>query len=127
MQVWLAPTRLQSLNLTARDVTSALKGQNIQVAAGVLNAPPVPNQLAFQVAVRTLGRLSDPAEFSNIVIKQTPTAVVRIKDVGRVELTGQDYGSTGYLDRDVSIVLAVFQRPGSTPLPPAANTPPPIP
>jgi hydrophobe/amphiphile efflux-1 (HAE1) family protein len=66
--------------------------------------------------VRTLGRLSDPAEFANIVIKQTPSAVVRIKDVGRVELTGQDYGSTGYLDRDISIVLAVFQRPGSNAL-----------
>ncbi len=116
MQVWLDPNRLQSLNLTALDVTSALQGQNIQVASGVLNQPPVPDQLAFQVAVRTLGRLSDPAEFSNIVIKQTPTAVVRIKDVGRVELTGQDYGSTGYLDRDISIVLAVFQRPGSNAL-----------
>jgi hydrophobe/amphiphile efflux-1 (HAE1) family protein len=116
MQVWLDPNRLQSLNLTALDVTSALQGQNIQVASGVLNAPPVPDQLAFQVAVRTLGRLSDPAEFGNIVIKQTPTAVVRIRDVGRVELTGQDYGSTGYLDRDISIVLAVFQRPGSNAL-----------
>jgi len=116
MQIWLDPNRLQSLNLTALDVTNALQGQNVQVASGVLNAPPVPDQLAFQVAVRTLGRLSDPAEFANIVIKQTPTAVVRIKDVGRVELTGQDYGSTGYLDRDVSVVLAVFQRPGSNAL-----------
>jgi hydrophobe/amphiphile efflux-1 (HAE1) family protein len=116
MQIWLDPNRLQSLNLTALDVTNALQGQNVQVASGVLNAPPVPDQLAFQVAVRTLGRLSDPAEFANIVIKQTPSAVVRIKDVGRVELTGQDYGSTGYLDRDISIVLAVFQRPGSNAL-----------
>jgi hydrophobe/amphiphile efflux-1 (HAE1) family protein len=116
MQVWLDPNRLQSLNLTALDVTAALQGQNIQVASGVLNAPPVPSQLAFQVAVRTLGRLSDPNEFANIVIKQTPNAVVRIKDIGRVELTGQDYGSTGYLDRDISIVLAVFQRPGSNAL-----------
>ena len=116
MQIWLDPNRLQSLNLTALDVTNALQGQNIQVASGVLNQPPVPDQLAFQVAVRTLGRLSEPAEFANIVIKQTPNAVVRIKDVGRVELTGQDYGSTGYLDRDVSVVLAVFQRPGSNAL-----------
>jgi len=75
MQIWLDPNRLQSLNLTALDVTAALQGQNIQVASGVLNAPPVPNQLAFQVAVRTLGRLSDPAEFANIVIKQTPNAI----------------------------------------------------
>jgi hydrophobe/amphiphile efflux-1 (HAE1) family protein len=116
MQVWLDPNRLQSLNLTAQDVTAALQGQNIQVASGVLNQPPVENQLAFQVAVRTLGRLSDPAEFANIVIKQTPTAVVRIKDVARVELTGQDYSSSSYLGRSPSVALAVFQRPGSNAL-----------
>jgi multidrug efflux pump subunit AcrB len=68
MQVWLDPNRLQSLNLTAQDVTSALQGQNIQVASGVLNQPPVANQLAFQVAVQTLGRLSNPDEFGNIVV-----------------------------------------------------------
>jgi hydrophobe/amphiphile efflux-1 (HAE1) family protein len=116
MQVWLDPNRLQSLNLTALDVTAALQGQNIQVASGVLNQPPVPDQLAFQVAVRTLGRLTDPDQFANIVVKQTANAIVRIKDIGRVELTGQDYGSTGYLDKDVSVVLAVFQRPGSNAL-----------
>jgi len=116
MQVWLDPDRLQSLNLTAQDVTNALQGQNVQVAGGVLNSPPVPHQLAFQVAVRTLGRLSDPAEFSNIIVKQTADAVVRIKDVARVELTGQDYSSSSYLGRDPSVAVAVFQRPGSNAL-----------
>ncbi|HVY59207.1 MAG TPA: multidrug efflux RND transporter permease subunit [Xanthobacteraceae bacterium] len=116
MQVWLDPDRLQSLNLTALDVTNALQGQNIQVASGVLNQPPVPNQLAFQVAVRTLGRLSDPDEFGNIVVKQTGDAVVRIKDVARVELAAQDYSSNSYLDRDPSVAIGVFQRPGSNAL-----------
>jgi hydrophobe/amphiphile efflux-1 (HAE1) family protein len=116
MQIWLDPNRLQSLNLTAQDVTTALQGQNIQVASGILNQPPVDNQLAFQVAVQTLGRLSDPAEFSNIVIKQTPTAVVRVKDVARVELTGQDYSSSSYLGKSPSVAMAVFQRPGSNAL-----------
>ena len=78
MQVWLDPTRLQSLNLTAQDVTAALRGQNVQVGSGVLNQPPLEKQLAFQVAVRTLGRLSDPDEFANIVVKRTGEAVVRI-------------------------------------------------
>src|ERR1044072_8870519 len=81
MQIWLDPNRLQSLNLTASDVTLALAAQNIQVASGVLNQPPVPNQLAFQPAVRTLGRLSDPDEFRNIVVKQTANAVVKLRDV----------------------------------------------
>lgn len=116
MQVWLDPDRLQSLNLTASDVVTALQGQNVQVASGVLNQPPVANQLAFQVAVRTLGRLSDVNEFANIVVKQTADAVVRIKDVARVELAAQDYSSSSYLDRDVSVAIAVFQRPGSNAL-----------
>jgi hydrophobe/amphiphile efflux-1 (HAE1) family protein len=116
MQVWLDPDKLQSLNLVASDVTLALQGQNVQVASGVLNQPPIANQLAFQVAVRTLGRLSDPAEFGNIVIKQTQTAVVRVRDVARVELTGQDYSSNSYLDDNPSVALAVFQRPGSNAL-----------
>src|SRR3954447_19398938 len=91
MQIWLDPSRLQSLNLTASDVTQALAVQNIQVASGVLNQPPVPNQLAFQTAVRTLGRLSDPDQFGSIVVKQTANAVVKLRDVARVELIAQDY------------------------------------
>jgi hydrophobe/amphiphile efflux-1 (HAE1) family protein len=116
MQVWLDPNRLQSLNLTAQDVTSALQGQNIQVASGVLNQPPVANQLAFQVAVQTLGRLSNPDEFGNIVVKQTANAVVRLRDVARVELTAQDFSSASYLDRSPSVALGIFQRPGSNAL-----------
>jgi len=116
MQVWLDPDRLQSLNLTAADVVTALRGQNVQVASGVLNEPPVPNQLAFQVAVRTQGRLETPAEFGSIVVKQTANAVVRLKDVARVELAAQNYASNSYLDYNPSIALAVFQRPGSNAL-----------
>ncbi len=116
MQVWLDPDRLSQLNLTSTDVVTALKAQNVQVASGILNAPPVPQQRAFQIAVRTLGRLSDPNEFANIVIKQTDQALVRLKDVGRVEISAQDYASTAYLDKDISIQLGVFQRPGSNAL-----------
>jgi hydrophobe/amphiphile efflux-1 (HAE1) family protein len=116
MQIWLDPDRLQSLNLTASDVTQALATQNLQVASGVLNQPPVPNQLAFQVAVRTLGRLSEPAQFGNIVVKQVGNAVVRLRDVAKVELIAQDYSSNSYLNRDPSVALAVFQRPGSNAL-----------
>ena len=116
MLINLDPTRLQSLNLTSSDVVTALQGQNVQVASGVLNQPPVPDQLAFQVAVRTLGRLSDANEFGNIVIKQTATAVVRLRDVAKVELAAQDYNSNSYLNRDPSVALGVFQRPGSNAL-----------
>jgi len=116
MRVWLDPDRLQSLGLTANDVVLALQGQNIQVASGVLNQPPVEQPRAFQVSVQTLGRLANPDEFSNVVVKQTASAVVRLKDVARVELAGQDYGSNSYLDRDQAVALAIFQLPGSNAL-----------
>jgi hydrophobe/amphiphile efflux-1 (HAE1) family protein len=116
MRIWLDPDRLQSLGMTAGDVMLALQGQNIQVASGVLNQPPIDQPGAFQVAVRTLGRLAEPAEFSNIVVKQTANAVVRIKDVARVELAALDYNSNSYLNRDPAVALAVFQRPGSNAL-----------
>ena len=121
MRVWLDPGRLESLGLTAQDVVNAVQGQNLQVASGVLNQPPVQNQLAFQVSVQTQGRLADPGEFGNIVVKQTPTAVVRLKNIARVELAAQDYGSNSYLDRDPAVALAIFQRPGSNALQTAKN------
>ncbi|HEY0441765.1 MAG TPA: efflux RND transporter permease subunit, partial [Xanthobacteraceae bacterium] len=116
MRVWLDPDRLQSLGMTASDVVLALQGQNIQVASGVLNQPPVENPLAFQVAVQTLGRLADREEFANVVVKTTPNAVVRLKDVARVELQAQDYSSNSYLNKDPAVALAIFQRPGSNAL-----------
>ena len=116
MRVWLDPDRLQSLGLTATDVTSAMQGQNIQVASGVLDQPPVAHPGAFQIAVQTLGRLADPDEFGTIVVKQTPGAVVRLKDVARVELAALDYSSNSYLDHDPAVALAIFQRPGSNAL-----------
>ncbi|MGI8527051.1 MAG: efflux RND transporter permease subunit [Pseudolabrys sp.] len=116
MRVWLDPDRLQSLGLTASDVVTAMQSQNVQVASGVLNQPPVNRPEAFQISVRTLGRLADPAEFGNIVIKQSTTAVVRVKDVARVELAAQDYSTNSYLDRNPAIALGIFQRPGSNAL-----------
>jgi hydrophobe/amphiphile efflux-1 (HAE1) family protein len=116
MRVWLDPERLQSLGMTANDVVVALQGQNLQVASGVLNAPPVNNQGAFQIAVQTQGRLANPDEFAAIVVKQTPNAVVRMKDVARIELAAQDYSSNSYLDRNEAVALAIFQRPGSNAL-----------
>ncbi len=116
MQIWLDPNRLAQLNLTSTDVVAALRGQNIQVASGVLNSPPVPQQRDFQIAVRTQGRLSDPEEFANIVVKQSGQGLVRLKDVGRVEVTAQDYTSTSFIDRDIAVSMGVFQRPGSNAL-----------
>jgi multidrug efflux pump len=116
MRIWLDPDRLQSLGLTANDVVLAMLGQNVQVASGVLGQPPVDKPGAFQISVSTQGRLADPAEFGNIVVKQTSTAIVRVKDVATVELAAQDYSTNSYLDLNPAIALGVFQRPGSNAL-----------
>src|SRR6266852_705366 len=116
MRIWLDPDRLQSLNMTASDVVASLQGQNVQVASGVLNQQPMTSPGPFEIAVQTQGRLAEPAEFSEIVVKQTPGALVRLKDVARVELAAQDYSTNSYLDRDPAVALAIFQRPGSNAL-----------
>jgi hydrophobe/amphiphile efflux-1 (HAE1) family protein len=116
MRIWLDPGRLQALGMTATDVTQALQAQNIQVASGVLNQPPIEKPGAFQVAVQTLGRLTNPDEFANIVVKQTAGAVVRLKDVADIQLAAQDYSSNSYLGRNPAVAIAIFQRPGSNAL-----------
>jgi hydrophobe/amphiphile efflux-1 (HAE1) family protein len=121
MRIWLDPDRLQSLGMTAQDVMLALQGQNIQVASGVLNQQPMANTGAFEIAVQTLGRLTDPEEFSSIIVKQTSTALVRLKDVARVELAAADYTTNSYLDKDPAIALGIFQLPGSNALTTAKN------
>ena len=116
MRIWLDPERLQTLGLTAPDVVGALQRQNIQVAGGTLNQPPVADPQAFQIAVRTLGRLVDVAEFGNIVVKASANATVYLKDVARIDLAALDYTTNSYLDTDPAVALAVFQRPGSNAL-----------
>jgi hydrophobe/amphiphile efflux-1 (HAE1) family protein len=116
MRIWADPDRLQTVGLTASDVVLALQAQNVQVAGGVLDQAPMPKQGAFQFAVQTLGRLANPDEFANIVVKQAGGAVVRLKDVARIELAAQDYTTNSYLDRDPAVALAIFQRPGSNAL-----------
>jgi hydrophobic/amphiphilic exporter-1 (mainly G- bacteria), HAE1 family len=94
MRLWLDPTRMAARSLTASDVVSALREQNVQVAAGALGQPPAPPNQQFQISVRAVGRLRDPAEFGNIVLKTAPDGtLVRLKDVGRAELGAEDYSS----------------------------------
>ena len=122
MRIWLNPEKLAVRNLTAGDVVVALRGQNVQVAAGVINQPPVPQPGAFQLNVETQGRLSDPEAFGNIIVKSdTDGRVVRIRDIARVELGAADYGRNGYLDEKVAVPLGIFQRPGSNALATAAQ------
>jgi len=117
MRIWLNPNRVASFGMTAGDVVEALQKNNVQVASGVLNRPPVPGTPAFETPIETLGRLADPRQFENIVVKTFPDgSQVRVADIGRVELGAQDYSTRGYLDDKTALPIAIFQRPGSNAL-----------
>ncbi len=121
MRIWLDPEKLALRNLTAGDAVNALRAQNVQVAAGVINQPPVPQPGAFQLNVETQGRLTNADQFGNIIIKSDSEGrVTRVRDVARVELGAADYNRSGYLDERVAIPMGIFQRPGSNALATAA-------
>ncbi len=114
MRVWLDPERIALRGMTADEVLSALRAQNLQVAGGSLGQPPQPNMGAFQMSLQLKGRLLQPAEFENIVLKTGADGrVVRVKDVGRVELGALSYTTYGYQDSYPATVMPVTQQPGS--------------
>src|SRR3984893_4445925 len=122
MRVWLDPAQMQARGLTAADVVTALRAANIQVAAGSINQPPATSPGAFELAVQTLGRLSSPEQFQEIVVATDQDGrVTRLRDIGRVELGSQDYTTNAYLDNQVATAIAIFQRPGSNALATAAS------
>ena len=117
MRVWIDPGRAAALDLTAGDIVAALLAQNVQVAAGSLGQPPYGNGNAFQLNVETQGRLVDPNQFADVVIRTDDSGrQVRVRDVARVELGAQDYNSNTYLSGQPTVIAAVFQRPGSNAL-----------
>ena len=91
MRIWLDPARLAARQLTAADVVAALQEQNVEIPAGQLGRPPADPKQNFQVALRAVGRLSDPREFERIVLKNTKNGIVQLKDVGRAEIGAESY------------------------------------
>lgn len=121
MRVWIDPGRAASLDLTAGDIVSALRAQNVQVAAGTLGQPPS-DQGAFQLNVETQGRFTDPEQFANVVIRTDADGrQVRVRDVARVEIGADDYGTSAYLGSEDSVIMPIFQRPGTNALSSADN------
>ena len=93
MRVWLDPERLAARNLTATDVVNALVEQNVEIPAGQLGQPPSDAKQAFQMPVRVVGRLTSPAEFDKIIVKNSANGLVLLKDVGHSEVGAEDYSS----------------------------------
>ncbi len=117
MRVWLDPSRLTFQNMTTDEVVTALRNQNVQVAAGVIGQPPLQSDRAFQINVTAQGRLITPEEFGNIIVKRAPGGrVLYLRDVARVELGAQDYVVNSYLDGKPAVAMIVQQRPGSNAL-----------
>ena len=120
MRAWLDPEKLATRNMSADDVVSALEEQNVQVAAGQVGQPPVPQGQNFQLTMNALGRLITPEQFGDIVLKSNPggpnsqtATVVRLRDVARLELGAQQYDQSCTLDTEPSVALSIYQLPGS--------------
>lgn len=118
MRVWIDPDRAAVRNLAADEIVAALRGQNVQVAAGAIGQAPLHEQsAAFQLPVRVEGRLESPAEFENIIIKTDANgAVTRLKDVGRAEIARQTYGVNAYSGEFPTIGMAIIPQPGANEL-----------
>ncbi|OZI18861.1 hydrophobe/amphiphile efflux-1 family RND transporter [Bordetella genomosp. 9] len=117
MRIWIDPDKAAANKLNASEILAALRQQNLQVSAGVLNQPPTPRPEAYQVNVEVLGRLATPEEFADIVIKSDSQGrVTRVRDIGRVEVGAADYGSTAFMDRSDAAAMLIYAQPGANSL-----------
>ena len=113
MRLWLNPERIAELGLTSDDVINAVRRQNVQVAAGVINGPPYGADSQLQLPINVEGRLSDPEQFRQIIIKNEGGVVTRLGDVARVEIQASQYGLRSLLNNDDAVAIPIFQAPGS--------------
>ncbi len=119
MRIWLNPDLLQARGLTPQDVVNVIQQQSQEVTAGQVGAPPAPKGQDFQYTLNLIGRLDDPAEFENIIVKVDPAnggQITRIRDVGRAELGAQTYSEFFNLDGRPAAGIAVSLLPEPTPL-----------
>ena len=118
MRIWLKPDRLIQLGITASDVANAVRNQNQQFAVGKIGQSPTRGRVEQTFSVTTRGRLVDPAEFENIILrtKSDSAAMVRLKDVARVELGAKDYGLRSRLNGKPTTIIAVYQQAGANAL-----------
>ena len=117
MRVWLDPQRIAGRGMTAGDVVNAIREQNVQVAAGVVGAPPIGAGVDQQLLINAYGRLSSEEEFGEIIVKTSANGeITRLRDVARVELGVDNYAILGYLNKMPAVSIAISQAPGSNAL-----------
>ncbi|AEG07700.1 multidrug efflux RND transporter permease subunit [Sinorhizobium meliloti] len=110
MRIWMNPDRMQALGLTATDLTSAIQAQNAQASAGQLGSPPATSGQQLQLTIMAQGRLATEEDFSNIIVRtNTEGALVRLRDVARVELGAQSYDTASTFNGQPSATVVVYQ------------------
>jgi multidrug efflux pump len=123
IRVWLDPQKLASKSMTAMDVASAIRSENVDAPAGRIGQPPIGMAQPFQLPIDTLGRLSDPEQFGAIVVKagqsslaEPAAGIVRMRDVARIEMGAQNYNQACTFDGHPSVGLSIYQLPGTNAL-----------
>jgi len=118
MRIWIDPDKAAARNLTAGEIVTALRNNNLQVASGAIGGPPfTDNPAAYQLNIDTKGKLSTPEEFANVIIKRDDQGrVTRVSDIARVELGAQNYGINAFKSTDRAVALGVQQAPGGNAL-----------
>ncbi|MDW9428617.1 multidrug efflux RND transporter permease subunit [Sinorhizobium meliloti] len=110
MRIWMNPDRMQALGLTATDLTSAIQAQNAQASAGQLGSPPATSGQQLQLTIMAQGRLATEEDFSNVIVRtNTEGALVRLRDVARVELGAQSYDTASTFNGQPSATVVVYQ------------------
>jgi len=113
MRIWLNPNKIAERGLTANDVVNAVRTQNVEVAAGEIGGPPYKDKVETEMLVNVQGRLSDPEQFGEIIIKRDNDVITRLKDVARVEMDASSYGLRSLLDNKPAVGIPIFQAPDS--------------
>jgi hydrophobic/amphiphilic exporter-1 (mainly G- bacteria), HAE1 family len=114
MRIWVKPDQLAKLGLTIPEIISAVSTQNTVNPAGTIGGEPVPKGQEFTYAVRAQGRLQTAEEFGEIILRANPDgSMLRVKDVGRIELGAQNYALSGRLNGKPAALVALYQLPGS--------------
>src|SRR5690606_23687659 len=117
MRIWLDPDKIANLDINATEVIAALRAQNVQLASGTLNTLPSGSQTAFEINIQAQAKLVSIEQFENVIIKSEENGrIVQLKDIGRAELGAQNYTTRGYLGKQRSIAMTVFQQPGGNAL-----------
>ncbi|MBV8464736.1 MAG: efflux RND transporter permease subunit [Burkholderiales bacterium] len=114
MRVWLNPQKVAERGLSANDVVSAIREQNVQAAAGIVGASPGLPGIDTQLSINAQGRLQTPEEFGDIIVKTAPDgAITRLRDISRIELGAEDYSLRSLLDNQQAVAIPITQAPGS--------------